>query len=282
MAIVAIARPAATVTLPSHASTVVLTIDTSFSMLETDVAPSRIAAAKAAATQFVFALPTDTRVGVVSFSDSASVVLAASSSIEEIASAINGLSAGHGTAMGSGILAALQQIFPGIAIALPPANSPTSGMPAEPQKKSGPVEPPTRSEKSAPAKPGSYSSAAIILLSDGRSTEGPDPLQASRLAGRFGVRIFTVGVGKREGTFHGPTETSALDEPTLKDIAQTTNAEYFYAETATDLTKIYKALRARLVLERRHSEITVFFSAAASFFTLLSGLLSLMWSNRLF
>ena len=102
--------------------------------------------------------------------------------------------------------------------------------------------------------PGSYGSAAIILLTDGQTTAGPDPIEASKMAAERGVRVFTVGIGTVNGEILGAEGWSMrvrLDEEALKTIANVTKAEYFYAGTATDLTKIYKTLNSRLVLEQK-------------------------------
>jgi Ca-activated chloride channel family protein len=278
--IVAIARPAASIALPSHSSTVILAIDTSMSMLERDIEPSRIAAAQSASRQFVAALPRDTRIAIVSFTDTASVVLRPSSNIHEILSAINALSPQSSTAIGSGIFVALQQIFPDIEFGPTSSNPQPSSSATTSSNASPPKEPTRRTDKIKPKKPGSYPYATIILLSDGRSTEGPDPLEASRVAAERGVRIFTVGVGSNTSP-PDPTLAPELDERLLKHVAMLTGAAYFYAGTAMDLSKIYKNLHTRLILEKKHAEVTVLFSALATVFALLSGLLSLIWFNRI-
>ena len=102
--------------------------------------------------------------------------------------------------------------------------------------------------------PGSYASAAIILLTDGQRTTGPDPLEAAKLAADRGVRVFTVGVGTPQGEvigFEGWSMRVRLDEDTLKKIAGITHGEYFYAGTAVDLKKVYETLNTKLVLETR-------------------------------
>jgi Ca-activated chloride channel family protein len=131
--------------------------------------------------------------------------------------------------------------------------------------------------------PGSYTSAVIILLTDGQTTTGPDPVKSARMAAERGVRVFTVGVGTTAGQIFGEEGWSMrvrLDEESLKAIASATNAEYFHADNATDLTKIYNTLNSRLVMEKKETEITAFFAAAGALFALLSALLSLLWFNR--
>ena len=132
--------------------------------------------------------------------------------------------------------------------------------------------------------PGSYTSGVIILLSDGRRTTGPDPLDAARMAAERGVRVFTVGFGTVEGGtigFEGWSVYVRLDEETLRAIADVTRGEYFHAGTAADLKKVYDSLNARLVLERKETEITFIFAAIASMLLLVASLFSLMWFNRI-
>ena len=110
-----------------------------------------------------------------------------------------------------------------------------------------------------PVAPGSYSSAAIILLTDGQRTTGPDSLEAAKMAADRGVRIYTVGIGTKEGEtigFEGWSMRVRLDEETLKAVAKLTNADYFYAGTAQDLKKVYQGLSTRLIVEKKETEIS--------------------------
>ena len=131
--------------------------------------------------------------------------------------------------------------------------------------------------------PGSYTSAVIILLSDGRRTTGPDPLDAAKMAADRGVKVYTVGFGTKEGAsigFEGWSVYVRLDEETLKAIAETTRGEYFHAGTATDLKKVYQSLNAKLVLERKETEVTFLFEAVAARLLLAASIFSLLWFNR--
>ena len=104
------------------------------------------------------------------------------------------------------------------------------------------------------------------------------------MAADRGVRVFTVGIGTTGGEtlgFEGWSMRVRLDEGSLKAIANITRGEYFYAGTATDLKKVYESLNSRLVLEKKETEITALFSAAAAVTALISGLLSLLWFNRI-
>ena len=132
--------------------------------------------------------------------------------------------------------------------------------------------------------PGSYSSAVIILLTDGQTTAGPDPIESARIAADRGIRVYTVGVGTADGQvlgFEGWSFRARLDEEALKTIANITRGEYFYAGTATDLKKIYQSMNSRIVLEKKETEITALFAAGAAVLALLAAALSLAWFNRI-
>jgi Ca-activated chloride channel family protein len=132
--------------------------------------------------------------------------------------------------------------------------------------------------------PGSNPNAAIILLTDGRRTTGPDPLDAARLAASHGVRVFTVGFGSTQGgpvAFEGYSIYMMYDEETLKAIAQLTNAEYFHAASSEELKKIYDTLTSRFVMEKTQTEITAFFALAGAVLVLAAAAVSLARSNRI-
>jgi Ca-activated chloride channel family protein len=282
--ILAIARPAAVVTLPSQYGTVILAIDVSGSMRANDVQPSRIVAAQAAARSFVSELPRNTRLGVVSFAATASVVQPPTLNREDILAALERFQLQRGTAVGSGILVSLKMIFPEIEFDLGASNPRPSPSRDAARGTSLDREPKAQAPEFKPVPPGSYNSAVIILLTDGQTTTGPDPIESSRMAAERGIRVFTVGIGTTNGEILGEEGWSMrvrLDESSLKQIASETKAEYFYADNAADLTKVYKMLNSRLVMEKKETEITALFSAVAALLVMLSGLLSMMWFNRI-
>ena len=278
--LIAIARPAAIVTLPSQHETVILSMDVSGSMRATDVKPSRIVAAQEAARAFVADQPKTTRIGVVSFAATASVVQSPTHSREDILAAIERFQLQRGTAVGSGILVALKMIFPDAEFDLRSFNPRREAAKATALDPSRPADKGT--PKAVPA--GSYPSAAIILLTDGQTTTGPDPIESARIAADRGVRVYTVGIGTQGGETIGAEGWSMrvrLDEESLKTIANLTRAEYFYAGSATDLQKIYKNLNTKLFFEQKETEVTALFVAAAAVLALVSGLLSVLWFNRI-
>jgi len=277
--IAAIARPAAVVQLPSQHETIILAMDVSGSMRAKDVEPDRLAASQAAAKAFVNEQPRTTRIGVVAFAGTASLVQPPTQSREDILAAIDRFQLQRATAIGSGILVALKAIFPEVEFDLRSSNPRRDSM-------RRPFQPPREPDQAAPkpVPPGSYKSAAIILLTDGQATTGPDPIEAARMAAERGVRVFTVGVGTPNGEIlvgEGWSMRVRLDEETLKSIANVTGGEYFYAGTAPDLKKIYRSLNAKFVLEKKETEITALFAAAAALAALVSALLSLLWFNRI-
>ncbi len=278
--ILAIARPAAVVTLPTQHRTIILAMDVSGSMRATDVQPTRLAASQAAAKAFVADQPSNVRIGVVSFAGTAAVVQMPTQNREDIIAAIDRFQLQRATAIGSGIIVSLATIFPDAGIDV------SSLIYGRNAPRGVPLDQSNKSEKPAfkPVPPGSYSSAAIILLTDGQRTTGPDSLEAAKMAAERGVRIFTVGFGTKGGEtigFEGWSMRVRLDEETLKSIASLTRGEYFYAGTANDLKKVYESLNARFLLEKKDMEISALFAAAAAVTALVSALLSLLWFHRI-
>jgi Ca-activated chloride channel family protein len=279
--LLAVARPSAVVTLPSHHDTVILAMDVSGSMRATDVQPNRLVAAQAAARAFVAEQPRRTRIGVVAFAGTAAVVQAPTSNREDILAAIDRFQVQRATAIGSAILVSLKIIFPEIEFDLRSSDPrPDAGKTGTPLTSGAePSRPPFQ-----PVPPGSHESAVIILLTDGRTTTGPDPVESAKMAAERGVRVYTVGVGTKEGgtlSYEGWSMRVTLDEDALKAIAATTRGEYFHAGTAADLMKIYQRLNTRVVMERKETEITALFAAAALVFAVASAVLSVLWYHRI-
>ncbi len=269
--IFALARPVATIMLPSQQGTVILTFDISRSMLADDIAPSRIEAAKAAARIFVDNQPTNVRIGIVSFSDVAMIVQAPTTDREAVLAAINRLTPQRRTAIGSGIVTSLDAIFEN-----------TGGQPTP--TLADPLMLPSPTPAPPIVAPGSYTSAVVILLSDGVSNTGIHPLEAVEYASSRGVRVYTVGMGSPEGAIlqsEGFSIRVQLDEETLKSIATYTNAAYFKAETETDLSNIYGDLSTRLVFQPEETELTAAFTGLAALLLIVAGTLSMLWFNRL-
>ncbi len=280
--LIAAARPTAVVTLPSQQDTVILAMDVSGSMRATDVEPNRLVAAQNAAKAFIAEQPMTTRIGIVSFAGTAALVQPPTRNREDLIAAIDRFQLQRATAIGSGLIVSLAAIFPeaGIDISQFTYGRDQRAMPLDGARKAAASE----KEPFKPVPPGSYQSAAIILLTDGQRTTGPDPVEAAKMAADRGVRVFTVGVGTPQGEvigFEGWSMRVRLDEDTLKQIAAITQGEYFYAGTAVDLKKIYQNLNSRLVLERKETEVSGMFALAGALLALLAAGLSVLWFHRI-
>jgi Ca-activated chloride channel homolog len=113
---------------------------------------------------------------------------------------------------------------------------------------------------------------------------GPDPIAAAQIAASLGIKVYTVGFGTRDGEVTGPEGWSVrvqLDEDTLKQVANVTRGQYFRASNGTELTKVYEGLQGRLVMERKHTEVTALFAGAAALLLIVGAGLSLLWFGRL-
>ena len=276
---VAVARPTAVITLPSQHETIILAMDVSGSMRAADVDPNRLTASQVAAKAFVAEQPRNARIGVVSFAGTAALVQPPTQNKEDIVAAIDRFQLQRGTAIGSGIIVSLAAIFPDAGIDL---GNLTYGR--EPRSFS--IDQKKDKDKPAfkPVPPGSYASAVIILLTDGQRTTGPDSIEAAKMAADRGVRVFTVGVGTPQGEiigFEGWSMRVRLDEETLKQIANITHGEYFYAGNAVDLKKIYENLNARLVLEKKETEISALLAALGALLAVIAAALSVLWFHRI-
>lgn len=281
--VVAMARPSALVTLTSsQGGTIIMAMDVSGSMREGDVAPDRISAAKTAAKTFVDERDPVTRVGIVAFSDAAYVVQAPTTDTHMLDEAIGSLQPQLTTAIGSAVVTSLKSIFP--PVKMDPllhdlvGEQFTAIESASDKARAKPAAPPP------PVQPGSYRSAVIVLMTDGRNTTGPDPVEAARIASNLGIRIFTIGFGTpvREIRDRAGTDNNTiLDEPTLKKMADMTKGQYFFAQSSDELAKIYKQLLTSVRRGPEETEITFVFVAAAAVLCVLSALLSLFWYHRI-
>lgn len=277
--LLAAARPVAVVTLPSNQQTIILAMDVSGSMRATDVQPNRLVAAQNAAKAFLQELPRHVKVGVVAFAGSAQVAQLPTVNREDLVTAIDRFQLQRATATGNAIVISLATLFPDAGIEL------ESLQVGRDRQRGFAIDAERKPRKDfVPVAPGSYPSAAIIMLTDGQRTTGVDPIEAAKMAADRGVRVYTVGIGTVDGEtigFEGWSMRVRLDEETLKAIANKTSAEYFYAGTAQDLRKVYETLSSRLTVEKKETEISALFAMAAAALALLSAGLSLVWFNRI-
>jgi Ca-activated chloride channel family protein len=257
----ALARPTRSFALPERQGTVILAFDVSNSMRADDLEPTRIRAAKQAATAFVEEQPSTIRVGIVTFGDGAITALQPSNVKEDVLAAIKRLSVGGGTSLGHGILRSLN------AIAGKPLTIDREAL----ERDAGAVD------------IGFFGSSAIVLLSDGENTSRLDPVRLAEVASTAGVKIHTIGVGTPEGTvveIDGFSVATALDEALLKDIADVTDATYERAGDAAALQGIYESIDLEFTRVHERSEVTAVFAAAGGLLLALGSALSILWFGR--
>jgi Ca-activated chloride channel homolog len=255
--LVALARPETTIAVPRDEASVVLAIDVSGSMMATDVPPTRLDAAKDAASRFVQGLPDRFGVGLVSFSTGATALAEPTDDRTEILDQIDGLEAHTGTAIGDAIASAID---------------------LAPKDEDGQV---------ATGKDGK-ALVSILLLSDGASTQGISTDDAIGLAKDAGIAVNTIALGTDAGTVTVPNELGepqtvsvAPDRETLDRIADETGGTYFDAPTEQDLNTVYEAVGSQVAWDREKREVTVAFAGAGAVLLLLASGLSALWFGRL-
>ena len=276
----AVARPTARTALLWQRSTIMLAMDASLSMRVADVKPTRMVAAQEAAKAFLVELPRDIDVGLVTFAGSAQVAQQATFDRPSLIGAIDAIQMQMGTAVGSAIVLCLAELFPDHGIDLGemtfgPGRKARS--PDDERKKPPP-------KQITPVAPGSYDSAAIILLSDGRRTTGVDTLEAAKMAADRGVRVYVVGLGTADGHLaagEGMAIYLQLDEPTLREVARRTGGEYHHAATVEDLRSVYQTLGSRLQIQKRETELTSLAAALAALLVVAASSLSVLWFGRI-
>jgi Ca-activated chloride channel homolog len=258
--LLAVARPQATIPVPRSTGTVVLAFDVSNSMAAKDIAPSRLAAAKSAATGFVQAQPDTVDIGVIAFDQGALTTQLPSDDHQETLAAINRLAVAGGTSLGQAILASLTVIV-GRTVSLPAAGS-----------------------NEPPPDLGYWRSATIVLLSDGEDTGGPDAVAAAELAATAGVHIETIGIGTVEGTtveVDGYQVATALNEDLLTEVAKATTGSYHRAEDARRLRDIYRSLDLRTTTKDELVELTGAAIGLAMLLLTAGGVLMTTWFGRI-
>ena len=316
--LLAVARPTAMVSLPSHRATVMMAMDVSGSMRAADIKPTRIEASQKAAKQYIKEQPKDVVIGMVAFSSSAFVVQNPTTDRQALDAAIDKFELQRGTAVGNAILVSLQTLFPQENFPISSFNNggfgggggmggygggqggyggmsrfgrTAGGNCGRVAEGGGNVGRPLGQAGGAPTKahvpvePGTYKNGVIILMTDGQTTTGCDPIEAARLASEYGVRVFTIGFGTTRGNdvnFGGFSMRAQLDEESLKKIADLTKAKYFKASSSEDLKSVYDLLTKQLVVEVKEMEVSSFFAAAAAILMMVAAGLSVAWFGRIF
>jgi Ca-activated chloride channel family protein len=271
--LVSLARPQTMVPVRREQSTVVLLMDTSISMIATDVQPNRLQAAQAAGRRFLEILPTPVRVGVVSFSNSVDVLTRPTDDRQAVLAALDTLRAGGGTAMGDALNQAIDVAQ--TASAAEAANATPTSAPA-------PARP------GAPATTPATRPAAVLLLSDGAQTAGQaDPLVAAGRAQQLGIPIYTIALGTQSGSIESPDAPGTgqrlavpPDEATLRRVAELTGGRFFTAPSAAELHAVYQGLASSVSVVQEPREVTAAFAGAGAALVVVGGVLGLLWFNR--
>lgn len=255
---IALARPVAPMPVPATKNTVVLSIDVSRSMLADDLSPNRMEAAKQAAHEFVEFLPKGLKVGVVTFSSYATLIVPPTADRTRVLEAIDLLHTEFATAIGDGLLEAVW--------ALPGRERPPTP--------TSPTTPPRQ-----PVPPGT-----VVLLSDGQSNRGTLPADAARIAREQEAKVYTVGIGTPEGTFlnlGGRSIWVRLDEDTLREMAEITGASYYHARSLAELRNVYRRLSRVIGWESKPTEVSGIASGVAAVLLLAALGTSILSVNRL-
>jgi Ca-activated chloride channel family protein len=284
--VLALARPVATVTIPSNKATIILAMDVSLSMCSTDIAPNRLEVAKDAAQLFVQKHRSGRQIGIVAFAGFAELVQPPTNDTQALTDAIENLTVARRTAIGSAILRSIDAIAEVDNRIAPSDNTAAS---------TGTVE--------LPPSNGEVSPHIIVLLTDGASNAGPYPLNAAVQAAERGIRVYTIGYGTVDnnvpmncgdgffvfggnqfdfqGGFGPPAGAQnfrrQLDDTTLKQIAELTGGTYYEATSANQLGDVFNSLPAFLTSTRETIEVSVFFTAFAAIIMILAVILSFRW-----
>ncbi|MBN8582326.1 MAG: VWA domain-containing protein [Anaerolineae bacterium] len=281
--IMAMTRPVTVLTLPASNATIILALDVSRSMCSTDIAPNRLESAKAAALDFIKSQNSDTQIGIVVFAGFAVVAQPPTTDKDLLATTIENLTTARRTAIGEGIIVSLDAIaeFDDSVV------SPYSDASIEPVAE------------------GQYVPAIVVLLTDGVTTTGIDPLDAAQMAADRGVRVYTIGFGTVNNNspmncnpyapFAEPIDPSfgfgggggggnfrrEIDEETLKQVSDMTGGSYYLAESSEQLQDVFDSLPTQLFTVTETTEISVFFAAFAALFIVLAIMLSILWNPLL-
>ena len=280
----ALSRPASIVTIPTDQTTILLSIDVSLSMRSQDIQPTRLDAAKSAAISFIQRQKSSTQIGLVAFAGFAELVHIPTTDQESLLAAVESLTTGRRTAIGSGILRAID------AISEVDPNVPAS------------VTDPSMPDNAVPVAPGAYVPDIIVLLTDGVSNSGPFPIDAAQQAVNRGIRIYTIGYGTADGSLslndirpqdgggfgnffgggggNGKIRTG-IDEATLQEIAKMSGGEYYSATSADELNNVFRSLPTYLISKHEVIEISVFFVAIGALLAAAAIALAMIWHPML-
>jgi Ca-activated chloride channel family protein len=292
--VVAMARPVMVLAVPTDRTTIILTIDVSGSMCSTDIPPTRLQAAEAAAASFISGKASSAQIGIVAFSTYAQVIQTPTSDRNLLMSALDSLATGRRTAVGEGILASIDAISD-----------------VDPSVAKSESDPATAGDVT-PAPQGDYAPDIVVLLTDGASNSGIDPIAAAQEAANRGVRVYTIGFGTAQGGQLSPNCAQqfigrepgngpgggfggggfggggfggggggnfrrGIDEATLQQIADMTGAKYYPAESSGDLKSVFASLPLNLIVKHEVTEVSFAFVGLGGLLAGAALLLGRLW-----
>ncbi len=272
---VAAARPVRVISIPTDQTTIIMAIDVSGSMRSQDIYPNRLLAAENAALSFVQSQKAKTQIGIVAFSSFAEEIQPPTTDQSALQGAIESLTVGRFTAIGSGILKSIDSISEVDKSVAPSVTDTSPG-----------VEP-------TPVPKGAYAPDIIVLLTDGVSNTGPMPLDAAQQAVDRGIRVYTIGFGTVNGYLPGTGRQQGndpfggggfgrgfrmgVDENTLKQIADMTGGQFYTASSAGELQNVFQSLPTYLITKHETQEISFLFAALGALLAGMAVTLSLIW-----
>jgi Ca-activated chloride channel family protein len=258
--LLALTRPTAAIAEPRREGTVILAFDVSTSMGAEDVKPTRLDSAKAAAKGFVEKQPATVKIGVVAFGGNGIIAQQPTTDKAQVLASVNRLEPQGDTSLGRGILTSLSAIA------------------GKPIVSNG------DSEQGGGETPiGYYGGTAIVLLTDGENTSGPDPANLADLASAAGVKIYPIGLGSAAGTVlevNGFSIATRLDEDTLKQIAQVSGGTYYNATDSTSLAQVYDSIQLNWVSRSVPHEVTSLVAGIATLLLLAGAVVSVIRRGR--
>lgn len=281
----ALSRPVAVASVPTAQRTIIMAIDVSRSMCSTDIEPNRLIAAQTAARSFINNQEAGTQIGLVAFSGFAETVHPPTADRRLLNEAVESLTTGRRTAIGSGILESIDALAAADPSVAPSVSDESPGL-----------APP-------PVPQGAFAPGIIVLLTDGASNYGPEPVDAAQQAVDRGIRVYTIGFGTARGSdmpncspgltggepmmgmgmgmgggqFGGGRFRRGIDEETLKQVAAMTSAEYYSAESADELLTAFQNLPVNLIVKTETTEVSFAFAALAALLAGLAIVLGMLW-----
>ena len=276
--LIASARPVAAPTLPVNKAAVIVTLDTSKSMLADDIKPSRLDSAKRIAEEFIKLAPATTQIGLVTFSDRASNLVPPTTDREQLLEALKRVKAAENTSLASAIVSGVKAL-PG----RKGLQTPTELQPRGFGPNGQPIAPPPAGPNAPKVDPATLPPGALLILSDGVSNVAPDPRLAAKFAETNKVKLYTVAVGREGGAVarvQGQDYFIPFDPKSLEQLAQLSPGKHVFPPTKESMSAIYKELGTVIQWEATKLEVSGLLSGLAVGLMLVGGGLSLRWQRR--